>query len=103
MRLHCNSCQAIISHAGIGNISLAMKMKKPLLVVPRRKQYGEVVNDHQVDTARKFGELGHILVAYEIQELPEKINQLKTFVPALRCPNREGIFNHIVRFLEEKK
>lgn len=95
-----SSCQAIISHAGMGNISLALKANKPLLVMPRRKKYGEVVNDHQVDTARKFEELGHILVAYDESELAEKIKLLKTFIPKPRNPNRQGVIDRISQYLK---
>jgi len=94
-----NSCDAIISHAGMGNIALAMKNQKPLLVLPRLKKYGEVVNNHQVDTARKFEELGHILAAYDEKELIEKIKHLKTFVPKPRIPNRQGVIDRIAAFL----
>lgn len=94
-----NSCDAIISHAGMGNIALAMNTQKPLLVLPRLKKYGEVVNNHQVDTARKFEELGHILAAYDENELVEKIKLLKTFVPKPRIPNRQGVIDRITSFL----
>ncbi|OPX90614.1 MAG: hypothetical protein A4E53_00918 [Pelotomaculum sp. PtaB.Bin104] len=94
-----NSCDSIISHAGMGNIELALKTGKPLLVMPRRKEYAEVVNDHQVDTARKFEQLGHILAAYDPDELIEKIKLLKTFVPKPRIPNRRGIIDRISQFL----
>ncbi|HML74977.1 MAG TPA: glycosyltransferase [Anaerohalosphaeraceae bacterium] len=95
-----HSCDAIISHAGMGNIALAMKTQKPLLVLPRLKKYGEVVNNHQVDTARKFEELGHILAAYDENELMEKIKLLKTFVPKPRIPNRQGVIDRIASFLD---
>ena len=96
-----NSCEAIISHAGMGNISLALEMKKPLLVMPRLKRFGEVVNDHQVATAQRFEQLGHILAAYDEKELVEKIKLLRTFVPKLRNPNRQGVAERILRFLQE--
>ena len=96
-----NSCEAIISHAGMGNISLALKVNKPLLVLPRLKQYREVVNNHQVDTAKKFEQLGHILVAYHESELAEKIKLLKTFAPKPRIPNRQGVIERIGKFLTE--
>ncbi len=38
----------VISHAGMGSIMIALERRKRLLVMPRRKQYGEAVNDHQV-------------------------------------------------------
>lgn len=93
------SCKAIISHAGMGNISLALKLNKPLLVLPRRKCYGEVVNDHQVDTARKFEQLGHILVAYDTNELVDKFKLLETFVPRPRTPNSQGVIDKVCAFL----
>lgn len=45
----------IISHAGMGTITMALSHNKPLLVMPRLKHYKEHVNDHQVATARKLG------------------------------------------------
>ena len=95
-----NSCDAMISHAGMGNISLAMKMGKPILVMPRLRRLGEVVNDHQVDTARKFGELGHVLVAWNEIQLPGKIEEMKTFVPVPRKAQLEAITNRIQVFLD---
>jgi UDP-N-acetylglucosamine transferase subunit ALG13 len=95
-----NSCDAFVSHAGMGNIELAMKLQKPLLVLPRCKCFGEVVNDHQVDTARKFEQLGHILAAYDEKQLIEKIKYLKTFVPKLRTSNLQGVITKINSYLE---
>ena len=96
-------CEAscIISHAGIGAISMALEYDKPLLVMPRLKKYGEVVIDHQVAIAKKFGELGHILVAYTEVEIPEKIKQLKSFVPQPRKNQTKAVIDRIAGFLDE--
>ena len=51
-KVRCAAC--VISHAGMGSIIAALNRKKPLLVMPRMKRFGEHVNDHQVDIARKF-------------------------------------------------
>lgn len=91
----------IISHAGIGTITMALDNRKPLLVMPRLKLYGEVVNDHQVAIAKKFEELGHILAAHGAEKLPEKIEQLKTFVPRERIPQPQMVAERIARFLNE--
>jgi len=93
------SSSALLGHAGMGTIELALKYKKPLLVFPRLKRYGEHVNDHQLGTARKFEELGHILVAYEVEELSEKFKQLKTFVPKPRTNQAEQVASRIKEFL----
>ena len=94
------SASSLIGHAGMGSISMALNHQKPLLVMPRLRQYHEHVNDHQLHTARKFEELGHILVAYNTDELADKIKLLKTFVPKPRIPNRQGVIDRITRFLE---
>jgi len=92
---------SIISHAGIGSINIALNYHKPLLVMPRQKKYGEVVNDHQVAIARKFERLGHMLVAYDVKQLPTKIEQLKTFMPCKRAAQPQAVADRIARFLNE--
>lgn len=92
---------AIISHAGMGSITTALKYNKPLLVMPRIKKYGELVNDHQLDTAEKFEHLGHVLAAYSIDQLPEKIEQLKNFKPTPRTPDPEKLISTISDYLDK--
>ncbi len=90
----------IISHAGVGSIVMALEHGKPLLVMPRMKRFKEHVNDHQVATARKFEELGHILAAYNVEELPDKLHQLKTFVPKPRENQAKAVAERIAHFLK---
>jgi len=73
--------KVLISHAGVGTMALAIKRRKPVIVVPRKVSLGEVDNDHQFTTARHLEAEGKILVAYEVSELPAKLEQAKTFVP----------------------
>jgi beta-1,4-N-acetylglucosaminyltransferase len=89
----------VISHAGMGTIAAVLECGKPMLVMPRQRKYGEVVNDHQLGIVRKFEEMGHILVAYNEKDLVEKIKLLKTFVPKPRIPNRQGVIDRIESFL----
>ena len=90
---------SVISHAGMGTITMALKNHKPLLVMPRLKRYREHVNDHQVATARKFEELGHILAVYDAKDLPNGIRKLKNFVPRERKASPDAIADRIRRFL----
>jgi len=93
----------LISHAGMGSIAMALDHNKPLLVMPRLKMYGEHVNDHQVGTAKKFEELGHILVAYTKEELPDKLQMLKHFVPKKRETQVEAVAERISDYLKQIK
>jgi len=97
---HFETCSAIIGHAGMGIITMALDNGKPLLAMPRRKKYGEHVNDHQVGLAARFEKLGHMLVAQEEDELPAKLEQLNSFTPVPRRPNPEMVAQRIARFLE---
>ena len=92
-----SSC--VIGHAGMGTVSMVLSNNKPMLAMPRRKKYREVVNDHQVVIARKLEESGHILVAYDQEALPEKLRELKHFVPQGRNSDSEAIINKISEFL----
>lgn len=89
----------IISHAGTGTITMALDNNKPLLVMPRQKKYGEAVNDHQIAIAKKFEEFGHILVVYQEENLPAKIEELKSFVPQPRRTNTKAVISKISEFL----
>ncbi len=91
----------IIGHAGIGIIKTALDHNKPMLVMPRLRKYREVVHDHQVGIAKRFEELGHILVAYEEQELSDKIQELKHFIPNKRVTQVEPVIKRISEFLNQ--
>ena len=63
----------IISHAGMGTIITALKMSKPIIVMPRMAKFKEQRNDHQLYTARAFKRLNYIHVADDEAELKEKV------------------------------
>jgi beta-1,4-N-acetylglucosaminyltransferase len=90
----------IISHAGMGTITMALDHNKSLLVMPRLKKYGEVVSDHQTPLAERFETLGHILLARDEGELAEKFPRLKSFVPRPRRADHDAVARRIGRFLE---
>ncbi len=92
---------SVMSHAGVGTITVALKNHKPLLVMPRMKRYKEHVNDHQVATAKKFEELGHILAVYDVKDLPNGIRKLKNFIPRERKASPDAIADRIRRFLNK--
>jgi beta-1,4-N-acetylglucosaminyltransferase len=92
---------AVIGHAGMGTITMAMEYNKPLLVLPRLKKFGEVVNDHQVAIARRFEASGYLLAAYSEDELPGKLEELMDFVPKRRQVDAGAVSSAIAEFLKE--
>jgi UDP-N-acetylglucosamine transferase subunit ALG13 len=96
-----SDAESVISHAGMGTITMALEQRKPLLVMPRLKKYGEVVNDHQLAIAKKFEQLGYLLVAYNTEDVQVKMKQLKSFVPQQRKPCPDIVAARIATFLNE--
>jgi UDP-N-acetylglucosamine transferase subunit ALG13 len=94
-----SEASAIISHAGMGTITMALRHQKPLLVMPREKKYGEIINDHQIYTAEAFAKKGHVQVARNPADFEEKIVKLKSFVPTERRCNTEAIVSFIKQYL----
>jgi len=89
----------IISHAGIGTVTIAMDNNKPLLVMPRLKRYGEVVNNHQVAVAKRFEEMGYIFAVYNTDQFQHRIREFLSFIPRPRGNNAEAVIDRITRFL----
>jgi UDP-N-acetylglucosamine transferase subunit ALG13 len=58
-----------------------LQLGKPILVLPRRSDLGETRNDHQVATTRHFAAAGHVLAAYDEQELRVRIAELERQQP----------------------
>jgi beta-1,4-N-acetylglucosaminyltransferase len=63
------NAKIIISHAGIGNVMNALDKNKPLIILPRRKKYKEVIDDHQVKMAKSLEKFPLVKVAYREDEI----------------------------------
>jgi UDP-N-acetylglucosamine transferase subunit ALG13 len=68
MRQALAEADVVISHAGVGSALAAMQAGKRALYVPRRKAFGEHVDDHQVEMAREL-EGRKLVVAREAEEV----------------------------------
>lgn len=89
----------LIGHAGMGTISTALGLGKPLLVMPRDPERGEHVDDHQIATAEYFAGAGHVLAAAEAHELGSAYLELSTFDPVPRTPTPAKVAQRIGQFL----
>jgi UDP-N-acetylglucosamine transferase subunit ALG13 len=82
--------ELVISHAGMGTIILCKEYGIPLIIVPRRKIYGEHGTDHQVEIAKAIEERkdDHIFIVYEEDQLELQI--AKVFTRKLKPAPREN-------------
>ena len=61
--------RVVITHAGVGSILLSLTNGKRPLVVPRLRAFGETVDDHQLDSARRFAKAGLVTVVENMADL----------------------------------
>ena len=66
----------IICHAGVGTILTALEKGKKVIAAARLKEYGEHVNDHQLQILENFDKLDEaIKQAKELEAKPIKSNK----------------------------
>jgi UDP-N-acetylglucosamine transferase subunit ALG13 len=100
----------LILHAGAGSVIHAVRAGKVPVVVPRRAQFGEHVDDHQVEFARELARMGKIVVCEDTKNLASAVNEAlgrqqsrldEAIEPALVGMVREVISRH-ARGLHER-
>jgi UDP-N-acetylglucosamine transferase subunit ALG13 len=67
------AARVVITHGGTGSVLVTLANGKRPLVVPRRRAFGEAIDDHQVDFARALSESGLITLVEEPRELPDAV------------------------------
>ena len=71
----------IITHAGVGSIIEGLKQGKKMIVVARKKEYGEHVNNHQEQILENFGSNGYIIPVYDTKKIEEALKKVEKFTP----------------------
>jgi len=96
----------IVSHAGMGNILKAFDYRKHIIIMPRRSEFGEHRNNHQIDSSKYFGSIDGIEVVNSDQELQDALSRLRS-QQQIEFPERndscelEKLINSIRSFLRE--
>jgi len=79
----------IISHGGTGALIGASKLGKNIIAVPRLSEYGEHIDNHQLQIVKVLEEQGYIRAVYHIDDLLKTINEaIKT--PISKIYRRES-------------
>lgn len=81
MDAHSRRAQIIVSHAGAGSILTALRHGKPLIVVPRRQQHGEHIDDHQLELAQALAEVGALIMVDAPEKIPAKLQAALDLTP----------------------
>lgn len=89
----------VITHGGVGSIIMALNKNKKVIAVPRLHEYGEHVNDHQRQIIKVFSEKGYLIGVQNVEDMPEALKDIKTFVPKKYENNNHEMLNYIENFI----
>lgn len=107
MQKYVDEARVVITHGGPSSFIMPLQIGKIPVVVPRKKEFNEHVNDHQVNFCRTVVERqGNIIVVENIEILADVIERYDDLVKAMPagmksnneqfCMRLEEIANKIV-------
>ena len=92
-----NEARIVITHGGPSSFIMPLQIGKIPVVVPRKKDFNEHVNDHQVDFSRQVAKRqGNIILAEQIEEIENIIKQYCTLVSKMK----NGLTSNNERFCD---
>ena len=80
---HMSKAAVIVLHGGAVSILQANQLGRVPVVMPRRREMGEHIDNHQISLCRKFSEAGKIVVLEEAEDLLHAIAKAKALEASL--------------------
>ncbi|AEP00094.1 PssE/Cps14G family polysaccharide biosynthesis glycosyltransferase [Heyndrickxia coagulans] len=96
-------CDLLITHGGTSSIIQGLKLDKPVVTVPRLKEFNEHIDDHQIEICKVFESKNYITVSWEIEHLFDKINESKNFKKEQYFSEPTLLINDIKKFINQEK
>ncbi len=96
MERNIANADIVITHGGPASFITPLQMGKIPIVVPRQKQFGEHVNDHQLEFCRQVERrLGNIILVEDVSKINEYIEHYSEHCKTLHLDmsNHNGTFN----------
>lgn len=94
-----SKCDKVVTHGGTGAIVDAVKQEKKVIAVPRLKEFGEHVDDHQLQIINEFKKMNFIKSVDKIKDLNDIINKIKDFKFSKYVSNTRAITESIDNFI----
>ena len=93
MQDYISKARVVITHGGPASFLSVLARNIPLIVVPRKLEFAEHVNDHQLDFARRINQQG-----YSIQYI-DNINELELMLKEVE--STKEFISHNYKFNKE--
>jgi len=94
-----NDADLLITHAGVGSITNALKREKKVIVAPRLSKYKEMKNDHQLQIMEAFAKKGYVLPLIDFNQIDDMVKISKNFIPNKYESNVKNVISCIEDFI----
>lgn len=96
-----SKCDKVITHGGTGAIIGAIKKKKKVIAIPRLSEFGEHVDDHQLQITKQFSDMNLARSINKIDELEECLVEIEKLKFNSYVSNTKNILDAIEDFIEK--
>ncbi len=101
MSSYISNARIVITHGGPASFLSVLEQKKTPIVVPRKIEFNEHVNNHQLDFAIKIRDLGYkIIVVDDIAALGDNILNYQSSDEAFKS-NNQKFNNELIQIINE--
>lgn len=90
----------VITHGGTGAIINAVKQRKKVIAVPRLAEFGEHVDDHQLQIIEQFDEMNYICSCTDTDKLADSIDYVNKHQFNKYKSNTDAIIQSIESYLD---
>jgi len=91
----------IISHGGAGTLINILRAGRVPVVMPRRQQYAEHVDDHQVELIQALAQEGRVVPVFESADLKVGVNEARRRNKQPRAQSNSQLVELVARAIEE--
>jgi UDP-N-acetylglucosamine transferase subunit ALG13 len=91
----------IICHGGDGTLNLCLQFRKKMIIVPRRMEYNEHPDNHQLELARYMEANNRALVVMDMKDLYPTILKAEKWEPSFNeNPDNSAILKEVKSFID---
>lgn len=89
----------VITHGGVGTIMTALEQHKKILGAARLQEYGEHVNDHQIQILEQFDHDGYLIYMKDLNQFATYYQRIQDFKPNTFVHNTDVLIQYIEDFI----
>lgn len=97
---HIEEADLIVTHGGAGVIVTSLRLRKKVVAVPRLREYGEHVDDHQKQIITAFESGGYLFGCWELEELEDIMEKALEMQPKEFVSNTESFISAVEDVIE---